>query len=164
MRISFVAGLSVVLVGYIIAVLNHAIPPWLTICLVPFALLAALIIFLMVMANPGNGKETLLRESGIETEGTIIKAELYSGDGLNPGDPCYKGQFEFYDRQNQRHIYSFYGYCYDPYDLLAGNSSLEFPLEQYFREGSKGKVVYLEHDASVHIFYGPKLTFVSKTE
>ena len=160
-----VVGLPLFLVWYVNAAFNQAIPVCLTICLFPFAILDAAVILYGIKSCffPRVNKYELLRLYGVETEATIIETKVYSGDGLHPSDTCFKGQFEFFDRQKQRHVYHYSGHCYDPFDFFA-RPFLEFPLEHYFREGSRVKVVYLENNPSVHTFYGPELTFVKQTE
>jgi hypothetical protein len=135
------------------------LPLWL-ICLIPPVTL--LIVLAILSFSTTSTSESEIRRSGIETEGTIIRSELYYGDGLNSGDAWFNGEFEFTDYQGTRRIGSFSGYSYDPNDYLSQEKSLEFPLEFYYRIGNKAKVTYLKRDPSKYIFHGPIITFIDK--
>lgn len=131
------------------------LPLWL-VCFIPCVIGGLVVVFYSLQSS----FEVRIRTSGIEAEAIITQSELYQGDGLNPSDACFRGRFEFFDAQGVRHVGSFSGHCYDPYDYLSMDKTLEFSLEYYYRVGGTAKVKYARQNPSKYIFLGPELTYI----
>jgi hypothetical protein len=163
-----IAGLAILLVGYITAVSYELIPFWLIICLSPFTFVIAVIVFvalglytiLLVTFAAGFAvrvKEMFLLKYGTETQASIVKSELYHGPGLHMYDPCFKGQFSFIDQQGRRYSYKFSRECYDSYDLASSGIS----INDYYQRGIKRRLIYWKWIPSIHHLYGPDINIPS---
>lgn len=113
-----VAGLTLLLAGYVAGVVYEIITKRLAICLSPFAFLAAIVVLATIGAYVvlvvtslsdlmSRMKVSFLRKHGIETQAVIIQSELHYGPGLHDGDPCFKGQYHFMDQRGRKHAFKF---------------------------------------------------------
>jgi hypothetical protein len=157
-----VAGLALLLAGYVFGVASHALAPWLAICLAPVALGIGLVVLFACVGYAAmaalylsdlltRSQLAFLRRYGIQTQAVILTAEKYDGPGEHPGDPCFRGCYRFIDEQGRSHTFSFRGECYDPYDLAYTKVS----IHEYYQPEATRQVYYLSRWPSFHYLCGP---------
>lgn len=161
---AIVVGLTILLAGYIAVIVYKIMPTWLVFCLAPLAFVAAIAVLIMLGAYTflsiaifsdriAEIKKAFLQKYGIETQAEIIQSEQYTGPGLHPGDPCFKGQYTFSDQKGRKYTYKFKGECYDPYDI----ASLGISLDDHYQSGAKRKITYLRRFPAFHHLHRPNM-------
>lgn len=161
---AIVAGLTILLAGYIAGIIYKIMPTWLALCLSPFALMIAIavlialgaytfLIIAIVSDRIVGGKISFLNRYGTETQAEILQVEHYTGPGLHSGDPCYRGRYTFTDQKGRTHTFGFKGECYDPYDI----ASLGISLDTHYKSGAKRRITYLSWFPAFHHLHPPNI-------
>lgn len=116
--------------------------------LLPFNLLGMILLLIYAVFESAI-RSWLLSSYGVETYATVTRIEDYQGDGLHPIDTCYKGDYEFRDRRGRLYKGYFSGMCFDPFDLMYVEKTLDEAVQPY-QIGSHHRLVYVSWKPSIH--------------